>query len=199
MANGRQTAVEESDVLAAAYVCFTRHGLHRTTIEDIARELRRSRPVVYRFVTDKNDAFRRVTQRMLTAAVARAAAEACGAGEVADRVFGVLDIKLGVAIGLYRDSPHHAESLLSEDTRLVADLAQSYIKDLTEFVTGVLSEILPPAVARERTEILLALTRGLESDLGDPGLARRRLRQAIDLICTTVADGAGNGAAVGTE
>ncbi|AHH19946.1 transcriptional regulator, TetR family [Nocardia nova SH22a] len=188
MANGRQSAVRELDVLSAAYACFTRHGLHRTTMEDIARELRRTRPVVYRFVTDKNDAFRKVAANMLKTATAAAGDAARRDGTVAERVFGILDVKLGVAVKLHRDSPHHAEALLAEDTRLIADLAQDYIQALTDLTVGVLVETLPVAVARERTDILLALTRGLESDLKDPDRARRLLREAIVLICPEIAD-----------
>ncbi|MGW4247685.1 TetR/AcrR family transcriptional regulator [Nocardia sp. NPDC004722] len=190
MANNRQTAIQEADVLAAAYTCFTRHGLHRTTMEDIARELRRTRPVVYRYVTDKNDAFRKVAGRMLDAAISKAQAAVETEGTVAARVFGVLDIKLGVAVKLHHDSPHHAEDLLAEDQHLIADLAQFYLHTLTELIVGVLAETLPAAAARERAEILLALTRGLETDLKDPGRVRRRLRLAIELICPEVTGGA---------
>ncbi len=45
-------------ILDAAYVCFTRHGVRRTTIDDIARQSGMSRGAVYQCVRNKQEAFR---------------------------------------------------------------------------------------------------------------------------------------------
>jgi AcrR family transcriptional regulator len=42
-------------VLAAAEVCIERHGIRKTTIEDIASEAGMSRPGVYRYFSDRDD------------------------------------------------------------------------------------------------------------------------------------------------
>lgn len=178
-------------MLAAAYVCFTRHGVRRTTIGDIAAELGRTRPVVYRFVTDKNDAFRKVAGGLLAGALEQARAAATDRTRTTSaRVLGILTVKLGVAVRLHRDSPHHADALLAEDRGLVADVAQSYLQALTELVVAALVEVLPEQAAQERAQILLALTRGLETDLTDPDQAHRYLRTAVELICPDTHHGA---------
>ena len=50
------------EVLAAAYTCFTRNGLRRTTMGDIACEAGMSCPAVGTHVRNKDDAFRRVVE-----------------------------------------------------------------------------------------------------------------------------------------
>jgi AcrR family transcriptional regulator len=42
-------------IIRAAYMCFERYGIHRTSIEDIAREAGVTRPTVYRYFKGKLD------------------------------------------------------------------------------------------------------------------------------------------------
>jgi AcrR family transcriptional regulator len=44
-------------VLAAAELCIERHGIRKTTMEDIAQEAGMSRPAVYRYFDDREDLF----------------------------------------------------------------------------------------------------------------------------------------------
>ena len=57
-------------ILDAAYACFTRHGVRRTTMDDLAREAGMSRPAVYRYVQNKEDAYRRLAGRLYAGALA---------------------------------------------------------------------------------------------------------------------------------
>lgn len=176
--------IREEDALSAALACFARTGLQHTTMEDIARELRRSRPVVYRYFSDKNDAFRKVAQHLMDEAL-EAARKNAGIAEttIADRVFGVLDAKLSLAIRVHAASPHHARALLAEDAGIVSDLAADYIQALTDLAIAALSERFDRRRAQELAGILLALTRGLEDELRDPATARDQLRLAVELLC----------------
>ncbi|HVX09973.1 MAG TPA: TetR/AcrR family transcriptional regulator [Pirellulales bacterium] len=175
--------VQVSDAIAAAFNCFARTGLQHTTMEEIARELRRSRPVVYRYFTDKNDAFRKVASNLLTGVIEEARGRAETRGTVTERVFGILNAKLGLAVRLHAASPHHARALLAEDSGLVADLAADYRKRLADLVVDALSDNFSKPRARELADILLALTRGLEDDLRTPSVARKRLHLAVELLC----------------
>jgi len=152
-------------------------------MEDIARELRRSRPVVYRYFSDKGDLFRAVAGDLMQTAIADARSGAEAATSTADRVVAVLEAKLALAVRVYADSPHHARDLLAQDTGLVADQAAEYIDELARLVTGALSAELDVDTAAERAAILIALTRGLEDDMSDLDLTRSRLRLAVDLVC----------------
>src|SRR5271167_2789888 len=42
-------------ILAAAERCIDRHGIRKTTMDDIASEVRLSRPSVYRYFADRDD------------------------------------------------------------------------------------------------------------------------------------------------
>lgn len=169
-------------VLTAAYACFTRHGARRTTMEDIAREAGMSRPAVYQHVRNKEDAFRRLTERMLGAALAEARDAAGASIDPAERLTGVLQAKLGLALTLWRDSPAHAAELLGADSRLSAELIEAYNESMRGLLAEAAGDILPPADAAEFAELLLAFTRGLEADLAHPGLSTERLRRGVALL-----------------
>lgn len=171
--------VQQPEALAAAYACFARNGLQRTTVEDIAREMGRSRPVVYRHFSDKNDAFRQVARRLLSDALGQARAAAASDAAITERVCGVMNAKLELAIRVHRDSPHHARELLAADSGILAEQANAYLATLAGLVVDVLRGSVPAARAREAADILLALTRGLENDLSKPARARALLRTAV--------------------
>src|ERR1700726_2702707 len=42
-------------ILAAAERCIDRHGIRKTTMDDVASEVRLSRPSVYRYFADRDD------------------------------------------------------------------------------------------------------------------------------------------------
>ena len=67
-------------VLDAAQRCLHRHGVRKTTMEDIARAAGMSRPAVYQYVRNRDDAFRRLAAREYQAALVNAEAEAIGDG-----------------------------------------------------------------------------------------------------------------------
>lgn len=183
MGTGTQRGVQREDVLAAAYACFARNGARHTTMEDVARELRRSRPVVYRYFSDKQDLFRAVAGTLMDRALTQARDGAERAAAPGDKVLAVLEAKIGLAVRVHADSPHHARELLAEDTQTVAGEAAEYIQGLKNLIVGVLTPELGADAAAERAGILLALARGLEDDLSDRDAARASLRLAVDLVC----------------
>ncbi|PWR10586.1 TetR family transcriptional regulator [Micromonospora sicca] len=173
-------------ILAAAYECFTRHGVRRTTMDDIAAAAGMSRPAVYQYVRNKDDAYRRLAERLFAGSLAdaRQAAAAPGA-DLAQRLHDALAAKLELTLRLHRESRHAAE-LLDTSTRLTGDLAEAYTRELTDVVAGTLADSAGPR-ARAAADVLVALTRGLEADLTDPDLPRRRLRDGVALVVAGLA------------
>ncbi|MEV0217028.1 TetR/AcrR family transcriptional regulator [Micromonospora sp. ALFpr18c] len=168
-------------ILAAAYECFTRHGVRRTTMDDIAATAGMSRPAVYQYVRNKDDAYRRLAERIFTSSIAEARTAATDPGASTEqRLHAVLDAKLELTLRLHRESRHAAE-LLDASTKLSGDLVEAYTRELTDLVTGALADAAGPR-ARVVAEVLVALTRGLEADLTDPDLPRQRLRDGVALI-----------------
>ncbi|MEV4478455.1 TetR/AcrR family transcriptional regulator [Micromonospora coxensis] len=168
-------------ILAAAYECFTRHGVRRTTMDDIATTAGMSRPAVYQYVRNKDDAYRRLAERLFAGSLAEARRAAATEGvPLEQRLHDVLAAKLELTLKLHRESRHAAE-LLDTSTKLTGDLAEAYTRELTDLVAAALADAAGPR-ARSVADVLVALTRGLEADLTDPDLPRQRLRDGVTLL-----------------
>jgi AcrR family transcriptional regulator len=73
----RQPTAERTDdarerILAAAERCIDRHGIRKTTMDDVACEIGLSRPSVYRYFTDRDDLLIELISRHGRALVDRA-------------------------------------------------------------------------------------------------------------------------------
>jgi TetR/AcrR family transcriptional regulator len=180
-------------ILDAAYGCFTRHGVRRTTMDDIASAAGMSRPAVYQYVRNKQDAFRRLAARIFDGALARARTAAGDEGTLAQRLDRILAVKLGVTQQLFRDSPHAGE-LIGATARVSADLDRAFMTDIANLLTATIIDAagradlaLTADNAREVAELALALTRGLETNLSDFDRSRERLRNGIALLVAGLA------------
>ncbi|QLQ40075.1 TetR/AcrR family transcriptional regulator [Micromonospora robiginosa] len=168
-------------ILSAAYACFTRHGMRRTTMDDIAAAAGMSRPAVYQYVRNKDDAYRRLAERLFADSLDRARrAATTGGPDLAARLHDILAAKLELTLTLHRDSPHATE-LLDASGKLTGDLVEAYTAELTGLVADTLADAAGPR-ARVVADVLVALTRGLEADLTDPDLPRQRLRDGVALL-----------------
>jgi TetR/AcrR family transcriptional regulator len=175
-------------ILDAAYACFARHGVRRTTMDDIAAAAEMSRPAVYQYVRNKDDAFRRLATRLFDGALAQARAAAAGEGPLPERLHHVLAAKLELTLKLWRDTPH-APELLDAGTRLSGDLVDEFTTAVRELLTTAIAKAhaagdidLTGTDAAEIANIVLALTYGVENDLTDPQRVRRHLRLGIELL-----------------
>ncbi|MEV7686771.1 TetR/AcrR family transcriptional regulator [Streptomyces bungoensis] len=169
-------------VLDAAYTCFTRHGVRRTTMDDIARAAGMSRPAVYQHVRNKEDAFHRLVQRMLNDALEATRRALAQGGEPAARILGALRPKLEMVTRVWHDSPAHAAELLAVDARVSSDLLAHYDETMRTLLRDALRQSgLGPGSA-ETAELLLALTRGLEADTTDPRTALDLLGRGVELM-----------------
>lgn len=175
-------------ILDAAYACFIRHGIRRTTMDDIAAAAEMSRAAVYQYVQNKDDVYRRLAKRLFDEATDKARAAAAADGPLADRLHGVLAVKVEFVLRLTAESPH-AEEFLTNDARLSGDLFDAYWHAMHELLASTvadaarrgevsLTDIEPGAFA----DLGLALTKGLEDDLSNPDRLRKRLRQGVELL-----------------
>jgi AcrR family transcriptional regulator len=173
-------------VLDAADQCLRRHGVRKTTMEDIARAAGMSRPAVYQYVRNRDDAFRRLAARAYTAALVSAEAEAIGDGTLAQRLARVLGVRLDLVAG--RDEAWAAELLT-----VTEDLERAFLARLSDLLTATITEATEDADlalgeenAREFAGLALALARGLETD-PDQERARERLRNGSALLVAGLA------------
>lgn len=140
-----------------------------------------SRPAVYQFVRNKDDAFRRLVVRLLEGSLAAARTATAASGSLEERLSGALEAKLDLTLRLWDEAPAHAAELLAP-TRLTAELLEGYNTAMLDLLTVTVSEANLRVDAPEFVELLLALTRGLEADLSDPDAPRRRLRHGVAML-----------------
>jgi AcrR family transcriptional regulator len=180
-------------VLDAAYACFVRHGVRKTTMEDIAAAAGMSRPALYQYVRSKDDAYRRLADRVYDGALREARSAGGGSGTLAQRLDRILATKLALTERLFADSPY-AHELVGRSSLVAEEMERRFLADLVdllaETITGAAADAdlqLGEAHAREIAELALALTRGLEADHTDLDRRRDRLRNGIALLVAGVA------------
>lgn len=176
-------------ILVAGYECFARHGLRKTTMDDIAGAAGMSRPAVYQYVRNKQDVFRRLAGVILDTALAQATAAADEGGTLTQRLDRVLAVKLDTTARLRADGPHAVDVIRAND-----DLDHAFTVALLDLLTATIMNAaadvdlhLADDNAREVAELVLALTRGLEADLAGENRSRERLRNGVALLVAGLA------------
>ncbi|WP_067828222.1 TetR/AcrR family transcriptional regulator [Nocardia inohanensis] len=166
-----------ADVLDATLRCLLRYGARRTTMDDIAAETGVSRSAVYQYVRNKDDAVRRVAERLHDEALRHARAAAESEAALTDRVYGILAAKIELAAGPFAESPHATE-IFDEQARLSGDICRGFTAELHTLLTRVLAGADTPDPA-DAAHIFLALTVGLIAT-GRPELLRRAVDAVFD-------------------
>lgn len=154
-------------------------------MDDIARAADMSRPAVYQYVRNKQDAFRRLAARLLETSLDESRSAAAAQSDLTERLTGVLEAKLRLVARLWQDSPAHAAELLAVEVRQSADVIETYDMAMCELLTSAVTDArpdLPKAEADEVAALLLAFTRGLETNLSDPRVPIRRLRRGVEMF-----------------
>src|ERR1700719_5009760 len=87
----RPTAPTSTDdarerILAAAERCIDRHGIRKTTMDDVACEVGLSRPSVYRYFADRDDLLIELITRHARALLDRAHKSISRQGSLPDRI-----------------------------------------------------------------------------------------------------------------
>ncbi len=170
-----------TEILDATYECLTRYGIRRTTMDDIATTVGVSRSAVYQYVRNKDDAVRRLVERLHHQTLAQAAEVAAATDrDPAERVHGILAAKLDLVLDLAGDSAHTAE-LLDAKARLHGDICADFTTRIEHLLTDVFTDAgLTEVSPADAADISIALVVGLESHPD----ARRLLGPAIESLLT---------------
>lgn len=175
-------------ILDAAYSSFVRHGLKRTTMDDIATAAGMSRAGVYQYIRNKDDAFRRLSERLFAQALEQARTAAAGDAPVVDRLHAVLSVKLELTLRLQSDGPHVAE-LLDASARLSGDVVDSFNEELQNLAASTVSQAVQDGEVvthdlnpQDVAQLGLALVRGVVLGTGQPEQLRRQLRLGLELL-----------------
>jgi AcrR family transcriptional regulator len=174
-------------ILAAAERCIDRHGIRKTTMDDVASEVGLSRPSVYRYFADRDDLLIELITRHARALLERARKSISRQGSLADQI---VEAVLYVADHARRD-PMTRHILDPDGTslgkRMVASGASERCRaEMWDPVldAAVANNELPPGLPRSDIHLWLGdvtklVMRGLEDGEGDIRRYRSVLRRFV--------------------
>src|SRR5258708_5244129 len=112
-------------------------------MDDIATAAGMSRPAIYQYVRNKQDAFRRLATTILDEATRDAGEAAAGGGTLTQRLDRVLAVKLTTTARLLRDGPHTIDLIRAD-----ADLERAFTTALVDLLTPTIMTPAPDADLR---------------------------------------------------
>jgi AcrR family transcriptional regulator len=140
-----QIDTKEAAILRAAFECFARYGLRRTSMADIAEGAGMSRPALYLHYSGKEDIFNalvRIHFETSEKAVERVLAKPGPASEVLLAVFHAID---GEAVEAMLNSPH-ADEILSAN----GPFTQAAVQEAHARITSHIARWIEIGVAEGR-------------------------------------------------
>ena len=174
-------------ILAAAERCIDRHGIRKTTMDDIASEVGLSRPSVYRYFADRDDLLIELISRHGRALVARARKAVSRHSSLTDQI---VESLLHVADHARRD-PITRHCIDPDSTSLGRRLIASGVSEIVRaewwdpyLDAALANNELPPGLPRSDIHLWLGnvttmVMRGLEDGDGDIRRYRSILRRFV--------------------
>lgn len=179
-------AQTEERILDAARTCFSRFGLRKTAMEDIAREAGLSRGTLYRYFSDKDALYGAVNERETRLFLEEVVERASGLDSLEEKIIRVLM----AAVGFLRENPMNA-AMAATDPEAFAAAISTNGRELLELAVGAVTPMvreamekgevrsdLDPARAAEwivRVELSLISTPSVTFDRDDPDELRKFL------------------------
>jgi AcrR family transcriptional regulator len=183
---GTATAIVAADrrvaVMESALVTFARFGYRKTSMEEVARAARISRPGLYFLFASKEDLFRAAVSQALEDDVAEVQRILESDGPFRDRLLDSFDRWAGRYVGpLARD----VATVIDDNPDLLGDIVVSMPQRFANLLTNAIAAktAMPDretAVALAQTMISVAV--GIKHQVDDREAYRRRLAVAIDLL-----------------
>jgi AcrR family transcriptional regulator len=174
-------------ILAAAERCIDRHGVRKTTMDDIACEVGLSRPSVYRYFTDRDDLLMELISRRGRALLDRAHKSISRQSSLTDQI---VESVLYIADQARRD-PITRHSIDPDGTSLGRRMIGSRASEMLRaewwdpyLDAAIANNELPPGLARSDIHLWLGnvakmVMRGLEDGDGDLKCYRSILRRLV--------------------
>ncbi|WP_158621404.1 TetR/AcrR family transcriptional regulator [Streptomyces triticirhizae] len=177
---------KQRQVLSAALRTFGRYGYRRTSMELIAQAAQVSRPALYQHFRNKQDVFRAMTAQMVDGLIDAAELARRSEGTVADRLEGVLSVKIEFVAGTV-DAEFRSE-ILADAEKIAGDLVQSFKDRLHAVVSALLTEssveldlVGAEFRADDVAHLLLDAVVGIVQEDAAPDVLDKRLRDLVHL------------------
>lgn len=179
-------AQTEERILDGARTCFSRFGLRKTAMEDIAREAGLSRGTLYRYFPDKEALYGAVSERETRLFLEEVAERTSGHDSLEEKIIRLLF----AAIEFLRENPMNAAvaatdpeafaAAISTNGRELLELAVEAVTPMVReaMAEGELRSDLDPAQAAEwivRVELSLISTPSVTFDRDNPAELRKFL------------------------
>ncbi len=189
----RQLTPRQRSILDAALRRFSHYGYRRTSMDDIAREAELSRTALYQHFANKEQIFRALAAYLYQRALVAAGAAARADEAIEERIFGVLDAKMGFFYELLDGSEHGLE-ILDDGNRLCGDVTADAGRRYQRLLVRVIRDgemrgefalhrvgLAPDSAAQFFVDCAEGLV-GKRGAQPTPGQYRARLRQLVDAL-----------------
>lgn len=173
--------------MESALETFARFGYRKTSMEEVARAARISRPGLYFLFSSKPELFRAAVTRALMLDVD--AVEQCLAARersLRARVVAAFDRWTGRYIG---PGGGDIALVVADSPGLVGPIVEEAPQRFEDLVTGALTDAIPAGRARATARTLVSVSVGLKHQVATREEFRRRMTTAADLLLDTAADG----------
>lgn len=170
-------------LVAVAIDLFTRHGVRRTSIDDIAEAAGIAKGSVYLEFAGKSELFRAAAEQLVGEILRDAQTAASTAGTLEDRIVAVLVAKFWRLYDLVHSRPHARELIDAKDAT-AADVFRAADQRYAKLVEHVLAEQRWQISAHELAGVVLRAAHGTGYGPAtlSAALYRRRLALAVELI-----------------
>jgi AcrR family transcriptional regulator len=173
------TSDKRGRILGAALALFVRHGIRRTSIDDVAREAGIAKGTVYLYFDSKDALFDAVAGRICAQRIALAEAALESPASIAEQVVGILDAHVGMMYRLVAGSPHLAE--LTESRALSSAIYDAFDAKMMELLGIVLSKA--GLTGDEPRDMFFAAAVGMTEICGkDEQAYRNRLTAMVETL-----------------
>lgn len=177
------------DILAAAIGVFFRHGYHRVTMEDVAREAGVSRQTVYIRFGNKERLFVTAATLLFDQAHEKAVEALAGAGDLWERIRAAFEACNVPHVRELERSDHAAE-LWATQTTLLVPVMEAKEQRLIGAIAGALAagnasgeiRLVSGVSARELAEMLVVADAGFKASVITVRKYRARLRTVIAMM-----------------
>lgn len=172
-------AARRPDVLDAALRTFTRYGYRKTSMDDVAREARISRPGLYFLFTSKAGLFREAAERGVELDLA-----------AAESAFAALDSPVDESIaaafdawaGRYIGPIHDTAALIADHPDLLGPIATEGPERFEVMLTAALKKTALSRSASTAARTLISLSIGIKQQSATRDEYRSRLTDALSLF-----------------
>ncbi|HWM88191.1 MAG TPA: helix-turn-helix domain-containing protein [Kofleriaceae bacterium] len=177
------------EILSAAIAVFFRHGLHRVTVEDVAREAGVSRQTVYTRFGNKEKLFVAAARYLMDEAHERAREALAAPGELWERVRSAFEASNVSHVRELGRSDHAAELWATQST-LLKQVIEGKERRMMGAIAGALRQaqergeikLVSGITARELAETLVVADAGFKAHVITVRKYRARLRTVIDMM-----------------